>query len=305
MYSEKQNNAFKEKLIDLDKAVNLVKDGDTVAFGGTVITRTPMKLVWGIMKAKKKHLTIVRTMMSFEGILLAAGGNADKIITSWIAVAGPLGISRSFSELVSSKKIEWEKWSHMGMLLRFIAGAWNVPFLPTHTMLESDMQREVSCKVIDDPFNGKKVLAVPPIVPDVSIVHVQRADVYGNAQVLGMPIQDKEVALSGKTVIITAEEIVSTEELKKCPSYNLIPHFAVDAVVRAPLGAYPTEVQGYYDADIDFLKRFSEIEKKGVTEVERWIAEKFTSVSSFEELISPEIENLKLSMKKIYGGNCL
>ncbi len=305
MYSEKKYMAYKEKLVAFEQAVDMVNDGDTVALGGTVITRTPMKFVWGLMKKKKKNLTVVRTMMSLEGILLAAGGNAKKLVTSWIAVAGPLGISRSFSELVSSKKVEWEKWSHMAMLLRFIAGAWNVPFLPTHTMLESDMLKELNCKTIEDPYTGERVLAVPPIVPDVSIIHVQRADIYGNAQILGMPIQDKEVALSGKKVIVMAEEIVTTDQIKRCPSHNLIPHFAVDAVVQAPFGAYPSEVQGYYSADIGFLKTFSEIEKKGASEVEKWINEKFLAVENFEELIPANAEMLKVSMRKLFTGECV
>ncbi|MEM3858723.1 MAG: CoA-transferase, partial [Candidatus Micrarchaeaceae archaeon] len=251
-------------------------------------------------------LKVVRTMMSFEAEFLATSGAANKLITSWVAIAGPLGISRKISSMTASGKIEFEEWSHMGILLRFLAGSMGVPFLPTYTMLGSDLVKGLNVKQIESPFDGEKVLLVPAINPDVSIIHVQRADQNGNAQILGMPIQDREIALSAKKVIITAEEIVSEDYIRQHPSETTIPHFAVDAVVEAPFGAYPTECQGFYEADIGYLSTIASADRAegGIEKMIDEIIYKKESFMDFLNTIKPEtLIRLGMTMRLLTNGD--
>ena len=204
-----------------------------------------------------------------------------------MSIAGPLGISKTLSDVLNREEIELEEWSHMGILNRFLAGSMGIPFIPTYTMIGSDLVKKLPVKYINCPFTGDKLCLVPAINPDVAIIHVQRADEYGNAEILGMPIQDKEIALSAKKVIISAEEIVSNDYIRDKPWRTLIPHFVVDAVVHAPFGAYPTECQGYYEADIDYLSRLATIDKtEGEKGIFNFINDSIYNRDSFYEFIN-------------------
>jgi len=310
IFSLNKDHGFKNKLMSLEDAISLISNGDTVAIGGTVITRDPFGAIWQIIKSEKRNLTVVRTMMSFEGIILAVSGVAKKLITSWIAIAGPFGVSKAFSELLASKKIDFEEWSHMGILLRFYAGAIGIPFIPTYTMIGSDILNKLNLKVMESPYGGGKVVLIPAIIPDVAVIHVQRADRFGNAQILGMPIQDKEIALASKKVIITAEEIVSEEYIRRNPEATDIPHFAVDAVVKLPLGAYPTECQGYYESDLNFLENLSRYDKeKGVEGINEFIEKYIYGKNDFNDFLKTvdprELISIMYSMKELINGDNL
>jgi len=98
---------------------------------------------------------------------------------------------------------------------------------------------------------------VPAINPDVTILHVQKADRSGTLRIDGLPFADVEQAKAARHVIITCEELVESDRLRERPEANQLPFFCVDAVVPVPMGAYPTACYRYYDYDPVYLNRYA------------------------------------------------
>jgi glutaconate CoA-transferase subunit A len=176
-------------------------------------------------------------------------GAAQTIVTSWQAIGLRWGLSRVLREYVESGQVRFEEWSHLGLGLRYRAGAMGVPFLPTLTMLGSDLMRVTSARTMTDPFTGKLVNLVPALFPDVAVLHVHRADRFGNCQIDGYPHMDADIARAATTVLVSAEEIMDDDEARRHPERTIVPGLVVDAVVHAPLGAYPGECYGLYETD--------------------------------------------------------
>jgi glutaconate CoA-transferase subunit A len=176
---------------------------------------------------------------------------------------------------LESGRLEWEEYSHYSMITRLQAGASGLPFMPMNPTGAGDLERvNPNFKRVEDPFTGKAVVVVPPLHPDVAIVHVQRCDASGNAQIWGILGEQKEAAFAAKHVIVTAEEIVSEELIRSDPNRTIIPEFIVDAVAHVPYCAHPSYTQGYYDRDNDFYlswEALSETPEKTQSYLDEWI----------------------------------
>jgi glutaconate CoA-transferase subunit A len=136
----------------------------------------------------------------------------------------------------------------MSMGLRFRAGAMGIPFLPLRSMLGSDVVKQrPEVREIDCPFTGDRLLLVPALNPDVALIHVQRCDPYGNAQIDGLQFLDIDLAMAANRVILTTERIVSNDQIRRIPDHTKIPFFAVEAVVETPFGCAPHECGGTYE----------------------------------------------------------
>lgn len=238
-----------EKLTTLAEAVNLVRDGDHVAFGGCMFTRTPLALAMEILRQGRTGLTISKNLMCYEGEWFMAVDAAQNVITSWLGIGLPWGISRILREKGESGQLRLEDWSHMGLGMRYRAGAMGLPFLPTLTMLGSGLAEVTETRTMICPFTGQTLNLVPALFPDVALLHVHRADRYGNCQIDGYPFMDADIAAASTTVLVTAEEIVDEDEIRRHPDRTAIPGFMVDAVAHVPYGAYPHEMHGLYVAD--------------------------------------------------------
>ena len=147
--------------------------------------------------------------------------------------------------------------------MRFLAGSMGMPFLPTASLLGSDLLERLPAREMECPLTGERLVAVPACQPEVAFIHVHRADLEGNAQVTGPVYMDLEFARAAKTVIVTAEEIVPTDEIARCADRTVIPGFLVDAVVEVPYGAYPGECYGLYEADFDHFAGYVEMVNEG------------------------------------------
>ncbi len=229
-----------------------------VAVGGCLFSRTPMALVREILRRRPRGLTLVRNLMCTEGELMMVAGAVDRVVTAWMSIGLPWGVSRIMREYVEGGKVALEEWSHLALGLRFRAGAMGVPFLPSLTMLGSDLAPVVGLRTVQDPYTGETLAAVPALFPDVAVLHVHRADVYGNCQVDGYPHMDADIAAAAATVLVTAEEIVPEADIRRRPDRTLVPGFVVDALVHAPFGAYPHECYGLYEADYDHFDQYTE-----------------------------------------------
>ena len=160
----------------------------------------------------------------------------------------------------------------MGLGLRYRAAAMGVPFLPTITMLGSDLMKVTDMKTMTCPFTGETVGLIPALFPDVGLLHVHRADCFGNCQIDGYPFMDFDIARAATTVIVSAEEIVPEEEVRRHPERTAVPGFLVDAVVEVPWGAFPHECHGLYEADFNHFDTYVDaIKSRGTRAIREYL----------------------------------
>jgi glutaconate CoA-transferase, subunit A len=261
-----------EKLTSLEDAVSRVKDGDHLSVGGCLFSRTPMALVREVLRNRRRALTLSRNLTCTEGELLMAAGAVTRVVTAWMSIGLPWGVSKILRHYVESGAVALEEWSHLALGLRFRAGAMGVPFLPALTMLGSDLVGVGGLKTVDDPYTGRALAAVPALFPDVALLHVHRADRFGNCQIDGYPHMDADIARAATTILVTTEEIVSEEETRRYPDRTVIPGFLVDALVLAPFGSFPHECYGLYEADYDhFAEYAAAIDARGPAAVSEYL----------------------------------
>ena len=246
--TRERDRSLREKVMSLEEAAALVSDGASVGIGGSTMSRTPMAMIWALIRARRKDLVCARSITSSEGELLFASGASRHILTSWFSQGIVWGVSRVMRLYTETGRGRFEEWSHLAVGLRFRAGAMGVPFLPMRSMMGSDLLEQLpDARVIDCPFTGEKLVLVPALNPDVALIHVQRCDAYGNAQIDGLPFMDLDLAMAANRVILTTERIVSNDQIRRAPDQTKIPFLAVDAVVEVPFGAAPHECYGVYE----------------------------------------------------------
>ncbi len=231
-----RDRGLREKVMSLEEAAKLVHDGEHVGIGGCTLSRTPFAMIWALIRARRKDLTISRSITSTEGDLLLASGLSKHIITSWFSQGIVWGISKVMRHYTENKLARFEEWSHMSIGLRYRAGAMGIPFMPSRSMVGSDVGRNVGdqLKTMTCPFTGEQVSLLPALNPDVVLIHVQRCDAYGNAQLDGLQFMDIDMAMAANRVILTTERIVSNDQIRRTPDRTRIPFFTVEAVVEAP-----------------------------------------------------------------------
>jgi glutaconate CoA-transferase, subunit A len=253
-----RDRSLREKVMSLEAAATMVADGAVVGIGGSTLSRTPMAMVWALIRAGRRDLVLARGISSTEGELLFAAEASRHIVTSWFSQGIVWGVSRIMRLYTESGRARFEEWSHLAMGLRFRAGAMGVPFLPMRSLLGSDVLAQLpQARVIDCPFTGEKLVLVPALNPDVALIHVQRCDAYGNAQIDGLPFLDLDLAMAANRVILTTERIVSNDQIRRRPDRTRIPFFAVDAVVEVPFGCAPHECYGVYEPMFAHLDRYA------------------------------------------------
>ena len=266
-----RDRSLREKVMSLAEAAALVPDGATVGIGGSTLSRTPMAMIWALIRARRKGLHCARSISSSEGELLFAAGACNHLLTSWFSQGIVWGVSRIMRIYTEQKRARFEEWSHMAVGMRFRAGAMGVPFLPLRSMLGSDvLARLPEVRVIDCPFTGEKLVLVPALNPDVALIHVQRCDAYGNAQMDGLQFMDIDLAMAANRVILTTERIISNDQIRRAPDHTKIPFFTVDAVVEAPYGCAPHECYGMYEPFFKHLDAYAASMRK---DAEKAIAE--------------------------------
>jgi glutaconate CoA-transferase subunit A len=247
------------KLVPLSEAIaKHVNDGDIVyAAGFTHLI--PFAAGHEMIRQGKKDLTLARATPDLIYDQMVAAGCARKVIFSYMGNPG-VGSLRIVRSALEQGKLEWEEYSHFGMITRLQAGASGLPFLPMKQTGATDLEKvNPQIKRIPDPFGGKDVIVVSALNPDVAIVHVQRSDENGNAHLWGIIGEQKEAAFAAKKVIITAEEIVDESIIRSDPNRTMIPGIVVSAVCHVPFACHPSYAQGYYDRDNEFYLAWDKI----------------------------------------------
>ena len=260
------------KLCTLNEAVSqFVQDGDVVyAAGFTHLI--PFAAGHEIIRQGRKNLTLARATPDLIYDQMVAAGCAKKLIFSYIGNPG-VGSLRIIREELEAGRLEWEEYSHYGMISRLQAGASGLPFFPMKPTAAGDLERSNPLyRRVTDPYSGQEVVTVPALNPDVAIVHVQRADASGNSHIWGIIGEQKEAAFAAKHVILTAEEIVDEEIIRSDPNRTVIPEFIVDAVCQVPYCAHPSYTQGYYDRDNAFYLEWDKVTESREA-VKAWLDE--------------------------------
>jgi glutaconate CoA-transferase subunit A len=230
---------------------------------------------------------------------MVAAGVARKLIFSYLGNpgVGPLHCIRRAIERDIPQPMEIEEYSHYGMVGRYIAGATKLPFFPLRSYTGTDMPTaNPLIRTVDSPYGDGPIAVVPPLKPDVAILHAQRADMEGNTHLWGLLGSQKEVAFAADKVIVVVEEIVEQDIIRADPNRTLIPGLIVDAVVHEPYGAHPSYVQGYYDRDNDFYIEWDVIsrdEEKTGAWLKEWVYDIPDRTAYIEKLGTDKLQSLK------------
>jgi len=317
-----------DKVMPLQEAIRqYVKDGSHISIGGFTINRNPMAAVYEIIRQSVRNLHVYAHSNGQGVDELIGAGCVSRIEIAYGGNGMYAPTCIRFRKAVQDGSIQIEDYSNFQMTLRFMAGAMGVPFLPTVSSLGTDlcsvwgfseeMRREESklpkrkMGVMDNPFDGwmnaSKLVLVPAIQTDVTILHVQKADRQGTGRILGLTFADVEQAKSAKHLILTCEELVETEELRRDPDQNKIPFIHVDAVVPVQHGAYPTACYRYYDYDPVFLRAYGQNAKDDLRHRE-YLQKMIYGVKDHEEFISlnggPEaLARIKADPRTGYAAN--
>jgi glutaconate CoA-transferase subunit A len=257
-----------------DAIAELVRDGDTVAIEGFTHLIC-FAAGHEIIRQRKRDLTLARLTPDLIYDQMVAGGVARKLIFSWLGNpgVGSLNAIRRRIETAYPTPLEVEEYSHFGMVGRYTAGATNLPFYPLRSYFETDLPvANPLIRPIESPYGDGTVYAVPPLKPDVTIVHAQRADAAGDTQVWGLLGCQKEAAFAARRVIVVVEELVAESVIRADPNRTILPGLIVDAVVVEPFGAHPSYVQGAYDRDNPFYLAWDPISRDEAA-VQDWLRE--------------------------------
>lgn len=217
-----------------------------------------------IIRQGRRDLTLIRMTPDLIYDQMVAAGVASKLVFSYLGNpgVGSLHCLRRAIEEGIPRPLALEEYSHYGMVGRYLAGASRLPFYPLRSYLGSDIPVvNDQIKFIESPYGDGKIAVVPPLHPDLAIIHAQRADSQGNTQLWGLLGVQKEAAFAAQKVVVVVEEIVDEAVIRADPNRTLIPGLIVDAVVHAPYGAYPSYVQGYYDRDNVFYLEWDKISR--------------------------------------------
>jgi glutaconate CoA-transferase subunit A len=217
-----------------------------------------------IIRQRRRDLTLIRMTPDLIYDQMIAAGVARRLVFSYLGnpgVGSLHAINRAIERGIPAP-LELEEYSHYGMVCRYLAGASRLPFFPLRSYLGSDLP-EVNerIKFVESPYGDGKVAVVPPLHPDVAIIHAQRADAQGNTHLWGLLGAQKEVAFAARSLIVVVEEIVDEAVIRADPNRTLIPGLIVNAVVCEPYGAHPSYVQGYYDRDNEFYLAWDAISR--------------------------------------------
>jgi glutaconate CoA-transferase subunit A len=260
-----------------DAVAEIVRDGDLIGFSAG----------HEIIRQRRRDLTLARMTPDVVYDQMIGAGVARKLIFSWLGNPGVGGLHaiRRRIEDADPAVLEVEEYSHFGMVGRYTAGAMNLPFFPLRSYFESDLPKvNPLIRQVRSPYGEEYVYAVPPLKPDVAVVHAQRADAAGDTQVWGLLGCQKEVAFAAERVIVVVEELVDESVVRADPNRTIIPGLIVDAVVVEPFGAHPSYAQGYYDRDNRFYIEWDAISRDAAA-LDAWLDEWVHGVSGRAEYL--------------------
>jgi glutaconate CoA-transferase subunit A len=293
---------IENKLMTPEEAVKrYIKNQSQIALGGFTINRNPMGIIYEIIRQRVKDLHIVCHSHGQALDLLIGAGCVKRVEVAYAGNGRFAPTCIRFRKAVENREIEYEDYSNYQMSLRFLAGALGIPFIPTRSGLGTDLvtshgfppeirkERKMASEklvMMQNPFYGKedKVLLLPPLNPDVALVHAQYVGEDGTVRIKGLTFADLEQAKSADIVIVTCEEIVPRSFIRTDPDQNSLPPFLVDAIVKLPMGAHPTACAYVYDYDVSHLNLYKTVVKDN-QRFQEYLQEWVFGVATHEEYL--------------------
>lgn len=284
--THKSRELISKVMTEKEAVERFVSDGDYLGYDLNIAKRGPTALFREVIRQKKKELWLAVRFSFLDPALLIAGGCVSRIDIGWFFHGG------TCSRAIEEGKIKTTEWSNSAVVYRQLAGAMGLPFLPLRYLGGSDVFEHSGAKLVKDPFTGQEICLVPALNLDVALVHVYQCDEYGNARVFGAGLSPVETATCAKKLIISTEEIISNEEIRRQPQLTTIPYYLVDAVVHLPFGTYPGAVPGLYGSDGEHMPELFMADRTGNWDayLEKWVY----SVESHADMLEKRVGAKKL-----------
>jgi len=280
------------KVMTLPEAVDrFVRSGISIGLGGQNIGRVAVAAAHEIIRQGHGDLTLFGCNLSISMDLLVGAGLVRRC-ESGTGNLERFGTAFAWRRGIENGSLEVEDYSHLAMVSRFLAGEMGLPFMPVKSLLGSDMLTHRSrsgpkkFEIVTNPWNpGEPVVLVPAVTPDVSIIHVQKADAMGNVIIEGFATHEPEMVRASHAVIVTCEELVDTDAIRLDPERTTIAYPHISAVVHQPWGAYPTSTYRYYDFDSDEIRRYQAAARAGGDTYRRYLDRAVHAVETFDEYL--------------------
>jgi acyl CoA:acetate/3-ketoacid CoA transferase alpha subunit len=252
-----------DKRMTVGEAVaRFVQDGDFIAMGGFGHVRTPMAALYEIVRQGRRNLSVAGKTAVHDIDILIGGGCVSKVECAYAFGHEIRGLSPCGRRAVENGQVRVvAEISNAAYQWRFLAGMMGIPFIPARTMMGTDTFEKSACKLASDPWSGKAVVLIPAAYPDVALLHVPRCDAYGNAQIDGILVEDWELARAARRVILTSEEVVPEDAIRRDPRLTAIPYYVVDAVCEVPFGAHPAQMPHLYFFDEEHIAEWLSLSK--------------------------------------------
>ena len=309
-----KSKALYDKRTTLKEAVGkYIHDGINIAIGGFVNSRIPVAIIHEIIRKGAKDLTLSFHSNSICAELLAGAMilypdhiSFKRVELAWWGYE-ILGIAPLLRYIANKGMVRFDDYTNYGMAARFKAGAMGIEFIPVRDHGGSDMEQVNRGVMVKSPFSRKNIYLVPASYPDVGIIHVTGADMYGNCRIFGPLCTCPEIAMASAHTIVTTEKIIPEDNIRVYPNLTEIPYAAVDAVIEQPYGAYPGVCYGFYWFDIEHIQMFrnasDEFRKTGNADVLKKYYEEYIfgceTTNDFLKKIPPD--NLK-RITELDGG---
>ena len=272
-YFRKKSRKQESKLMTIKEAVGkFTKDGDYFMIGGFGANRTPMAVCHELVRQGRKEMGFGGHTSTHDFQILCAGKVFNKVDIAYIIGLEARGLSFNARKYMQSGEVEVCEWTNYALAARLKAATMGVSFVPIRSVMGTDTFDHSGAKKVQCPYAGQYYVLVPALYPDVSAIHVHEADIYGNCRIRGITISDLDLARASKRLIITAERIISNEEIRRDPTLTVIPFYLADAVCEIPYGAYPGNMAYEYFSDEEHLQEWLRVEKDPV-EFEKFIDE--------------------------------
>ena len=291
-----------DKVMTAAEAVKrYVADGATVGIGGQTLGRVSMALAHEIVRQGRGGLKLVGCSMSVSMDLIVGAGLAVRT-EHGTGNLEQYGATLRWRRAIEEGRLDVVDYSHLAMALRFLAGSLGLPFMPSKSLLGTDILNKanvangVPFSLVDNPWNpGEPVVLLPALTPDVSIIHAQRADEMGNVVIEGFTTHDAEMAKASRSVIVSCEELVSSDDIRREPERTTIPYIFVDAVVHQPWGSHPTSTYRHYEHDDAHFRHYQECARTGGEAYAGYLDEFVYGCATFDEYLGKAAGEARLN----------
>ncbi len=284
---------MKSKLVTLEEGVKIF-DGNLIAIGGLTIHRKPMAFIHEIIRSNLKDLNILTFGGGAEIDLLVAAKCVKRVEAAYVGLE-ILGFAPNFRKAVEENRIEFRECTEYSIMAGLLSTTFGAEFIPSKALIGSDIRKTLGLKTFKNPFKDEELVAYPPIKPDIVVIHTQRSDEYGNAQLEGVIAIDDLLVKASKKVILVVEEIIPSDKIMNESSKTRISSSFVDAVIEVPFGAHPTSCFPYYAYDLWHLREIVDCSTSG--NIEKYLNDYIFACNSFQEYLDKigekSLENIK------------